>query len=386
MNAVPIERLRPGVVLGRDITDVSGSILLHRGVCLTREYIEALKLRRYQYVYVKRDNEPAIDVEEDLNPVVRMRATQTLSKAMDSVGKNLQAFRKESHEDILKALSSAHVRSLMSDKGLGAQMSILVSEIIEAMLSKATLAGLTSMKSQDGQLYEHSIDVCTVAIMIGNVIGLPIARLRQLATGCLLHDIGMLFVDPAQDESVRVRQHTLLGYELLRNTDDPDILSPHVAYEHHEYQDGTGLPRGLVGGNRIARNRDQAPPVPTLIGEIAAVANCYDNLLSGGIGREPVPTDVALAEITERAGTHFNREIVAVFRRVVPLFPKGAEILLSGAPYDQFIGIVSEINPRNLERPFIILMQDASGNKIVPIEIDTLRFPKITLRTVTAQP
>lgn len=372
--------LRPGVLLGRDLVDASGQTLLYRGVCLTETYIEGLHRRGYEYVYVKGEDDPDIEVEENLSPVIRMRAVRAISKTMDEIAQNLGALRKESFEDVVKALSSDRVKALMSQRALFTEMSEAVSQMIEELLTKSTLAGLTSIKSKDAQLYEHSIDVCVVSIMIGKAINLPGARLRQLATGCLLHDIGMLFVDAAQTDSVRIKQHTILGYELLKNTDDPDILSPHVAYEHHEHQDGTGLPRGLFGSNHIKRDRDMTTPIPTIIGEIAAIANWYDNLLSGAHGEKPVTPDVALAKIAQMAGTMLNRELVSTFRRIAPVFPKGTEVSLLGAPYEKFRGLVSEVNPTNLERPFVVLLRDGAGNKIPPLEIDTSKYPQVALR------
>lgn len=372
--------LKPGILTGRDLVDASGQVLLYRGVVLTDTYIDALRRRGYDYLYIKDADDPDVDVEEDLNPVIRLRAIRSLNKAIEGITHNLASLKRESLEDTVKALSSDNVRALMSQRGFLAEISSVVSDIIEEILTKNTLGGLTSMKSRDTRLYEHSIDVCVIGIMIGKSFDLPGARMRQLATGCLLHDIGMLFVDAAQSEHNRIRQHTILGYELLRNTDDPDLLSPHVAYEHHEHQDGTGLPRGLVGSNRVQRVREGSGPVPTLIGEIAAVANAYDNLLSGSPTAKPMAPDTAIAKITQEAGTKYNREVVSAFRRVVPVFPKGTEVILSGEPYDRFRGLVSDVNPQDLEHPFVVLLRDAQGNKITPLELDMLKYPHIELR------
>src|SRR5204863_338698 len=68
-------------------------------------------------------------------------------------------------------------------------------------------------------------DSAAVAIAIGREVGLGGHRLRRLAVGALLHDVGMLLLDrswlerpgrlePA--ETARLRQHPSLGYELLR--------------------------------------------------------------------------------------------------------------------------------------------------------------------------
>ena len=115
---------------------------------------------------------------------------------------------------------------VLTEGGLLAQVAEIANRIVEEILTQDTLAGVTCIKSGNTSLYDHCLDVTVVAVMIGRVIGLPPERLGQLATGCLLHDIGMLFVDLGLDELERIRQHTVLGYELLRSTDDPDILCP----------------------------------------------------------------------------------------------------------------------------------------------------------------
>ncbi|HIJ65953.1 MAG TPA: HD domain-containing protein [Candidatus Hydrogenedentes bacterium] len=382
MRALHIDDLRPGFVLGQALVDDQGQVLLHQGVRLTQPYIESLRAKGYTQLFIQDDDDVGVDIEEDLTPVVRARATRTLRAAFQDVAKELDSLRGKTSEDMIQVLSSDTVRVLAGPGGPLDQIYDLVSQILDEVLTQSTLAGLTSLKSADARLYEHSIDVCVVAMMIANAIHLPNTRMRQLATGCLLHDIGMVFVDPRQKESRRIRNHTILGYELLRHSDEPDILSPHVAYEHHERQDGTGLPRYLVGSNRIPRIRRGDSPVPSLIGEIAAVANAYDNLLSGTRDRGPVAPDVALGEIGDLAGAHFNQEIVTAFRRVVPVYPKGTRVVLHGEPFNNFLAVVSEVNPSDLARPTVTLVRDGRRKRVRPNEVNTQNYANVTLRIV----
>jgi HD-GYP domain-containing protein (c-di-GMP phosphodiesterase class II) len=71
------------------------------------------------------------------------------------------------------------------------------------------------------------------------------------------------------------------------------------------------------------RNRLSTPPIPTLVGEIAAAANLYDNLLTGSPSRPALTTDLAVQAIYDASGTHLNKEIVTAFIRLVPVFPLG---------------------------------------------------------------
>jgi len=382
MEVLLVDQLKPGFVVARDLVDANGRILLAKGVALTQGYIDALREKGYTRLYIKQKDQPDVDTEEDISVIVRSRAIETLRETFDSIERELVTLRAQSHEELINAIHSQNIRALINQKALLEKVSRIASDLMDDVLTRRTLAGLTSLKSRNGALYDHSLDVCAVAIMIGSAVNLPTARMRQLAGGCLLHDIGMLFIPRDDDEPRRIRHHTTLGYELLKATDESEILAPYVAYEHHEHQDGSGLPRGLKGSNQIQRPRGQATPPLTLIGEIAAVANHYDNLLSGNDTRAPMPPDKAIESLSSLAGSFFNKEVVMAMRRVTPVYPQGTQVILRGEPYDRFSGLVSRVNPEQLDRPWIILVKDPAGNRVPPDEIDARDHPKLSLRTI----
>ncbi len=381
MQLVPIDKIKPGQLVARAVMDTTGRVLLHEGVALTEEYIQALREKGYMRLYVKEPDE-AVDVtiEEDVSPAVRARAFQTLREVYTSIEKEVNQLRAESSKDITHAFESESIKALLSDKGPLANILEVVSQILEEVLSRSTLAGLTSIKSADTQMYDHAIDVCALCIMIGSVVGLDYARLRQLATGALLHDIGKIFLEPHVQGRSQIIQHTKLGFELLKSSESADIMAPHVAYEHHEHQDGSGLPRGLRGSNTLKRNRNMPPPIPTLIGEIAAVGNVYDNLLTGSDKRVPMSPDKALRVIRGGAGKTFNKEVVMAFLRVVPVYPQGIQVIVRSGRYRGYWGIVVKVNPIALDQPIVFLTHNNHNMRIRPEEIDLSKATDIEIR------
>jgi len=381
MRVVSVDNLEPGLIVGRPVVSDNGQVLLNRGVVLNETYIKALRDKGYSTIYVT-DTEAQVDVEadDDLDPVTRSRAIGALRKTFEAIQHSVPDLRQRSFEDISKACSSDAMRALMCAGGPFDDMLEVAGDVLSKVLNRSTLAGLTSIKCSDSKLYHHSVDVCVVAIMIARAIGLSSAHLRQLAVGSLLHDIGMVFIDPTTNELTRVRQHTLLGYELLRNGPNPDLLVPHIALEHHERQDGSGEPRGLVGSNTIRRDRSLPPPVPTLLGEIAAVANVYDNLLTGTLSRPPMTPDAVVQTIRAAAGTHMNRMVVSAFVRLVPVYPLGTEVIVSSQTYHNYTGIVCSVNPKHLDKPVIMLFKDNQGRVISPIELDMAQEKGLRVR------
>lgn len=132
-----------------------------------------------------------------------------------------------------------------------------------------------------------------------------------------LHDIGKvgipdrILLKPGRltpDEFVVMRRHAALGRAAIERAEralgmsvDFLRLAKEIAYSHHEKWDGSGYPDGLAG---------EAIP---LSARLMAVADVYDALISRRVYKEPLPHDVAVAEILACRGTHFDPALVDAF-------------------------------------------------------------------------
>ncbi len=95
--------------------------------------------------------------------------------------------------------------------------------------------------------------------------------IKRAALVAMFHDIGKI-VEPevknaniidAPSPSVK-KDHTWLGFDMLRKKHEFPLASAHVALQHHEHSDGTGQPRQL-GQTEIHQ-----------YAKITAIANFYD--------------------------------------------------------------------------------------------------------------
>ncbi len=381
MKRLLTEHLEPDMIIARALIDEHGKVLLNEDVKLTPTFIRALAQKGIPCVYIKDADSPVdIPLDDDLDPILRARATAKLNLVFSAIGKVLASLKDQTFDSIQRSLSSDSIKALISKEGPFGELDSVVSDILDDVLDRRTLSGLTSIKTADGQVYSHSVDVCVISIMIGRTLNLPYRQMTKLAKGALLHDIGKQFVDKSENPLTQIRQHTLLGYELLRN--DEDYLMPHIALEHHEHQDGDGEPRGLKGTNEIERDRDSGEPVITLVGEIVAIANAYDNLVSGAAGITPLTPEIAIQTIQGEAGTQFNKAVVKAFRKVLPIYPMGTQVLVRSGHYKHFRGVVSKINAFAPDRPVIILVKDNHGNPIPTIEVNTFSEEDMVLKTI----
>ena len=135
---------------------------------------------------------------------------------------------------------------------------------------------LTLMQEERPVLFQHSVVVLVLAVILGMRARLPSSKLRTLATAAVLHDIGELYIDPeifAPDHQIDASErrylftHPITGYLMLRDFNELPAGAAAGICEHHERLDGTGYPYGLQGKQigEIARHLAVAEFVASLL-------------------------------------------------------------------------------------------------------------------------
>ena len=126
-----------------------------------------------------------------------------------------------------------------------------------------------------------------------------------------LHDIGKLGVADSillkpgkltDEEFVAMKDHTTIGYGMIRETKSPFLQTgATIALAHHEKYAGGGYPSGEKGEN-----------IP-IFGRIVAVADVFDALTTKRPYKEPWPVEKAFALLQEERGKHFDPALVDHF-------------------------------------------------------------------------
>ena len=181
---------------------------------------------------------------------------------------------------------------------LGARVSALVDRLVD----------------KDPSTAGHVERVAILAVQIGEHLHLPTGRLRLLAAGGLLHDIGKLSVPtdvlqkPARltdEEFTIVQRHPADGRALLTELGGFHPLVLELVEHHHERIDGTGYPHGLAGDGLPLEVR------------ILAVADVFDALTTDRPYRRACTAADALAELDAQAGTGLDHRCVSALRQVI---------------------------------------------------------------------
>jgi HD-GYP domain-containing protein (c-di-GMP phosphodiesterase class II) len=176
----------------------------------------------------------------------------------------------------------------------------------EAFLGARVRALLVRLAQKDEATEGHTRRVAMLSVQVGEALGLPAARLRGLALGGLLHDMGKLSVPSAvlkkpgaldDDEFAEIRKHPEAGVRLLRELGGfPDRVL-RLVLDHHERLDGSGYPRGLTAEELDLETR------------VLAVCDVYDALVSDRVYRSAWTPERALALLANE--NQFDQRCVA---------------------------------------------------------------------------
>jgi PAS domain S-box-containing protein len=191
--------------------------------------------------------------------------------------------RKQAEEQLQQTLESLK-------KAIGTTIQVLVSAV----------------ESRDPYTAGHQSRTAHLACAIAAEIGLPQDTIEGIRMAGTIHDIGKLsipaeiLVKPTKLTDIEfslIKEHSKIGYEMLKDVDSPWLLAQ-IVYQHHERMNGSGYPRNLKGGEILLEAR------------IMAVADVVEAMASHRPYRPTLGIEAALEEITKNKGILYDNAVV----------------------------------------------------------------------------
>jgi len=326
------------MMIARNVLSADGRILLTKNSILNNQYILRLRSMGLGSLYVK-DNLSDIEIPEIISTQVKSAVSSALKNTMNNF-----ANQKRIDMDMMSKSVKLLVEDIMSNRNL----------IIQ----------LEDIRTYSDYLMFHSINVAVFSIMTGLSMGYGEGTLTELALGALLHDIGMVTIDPnilykpgelTVVEKNMVRQHPEIGFNVLRSYREISTTAAHIAYQHHERVDGTGYPRKFVGKQILE------------FGKIAAIADTYDAVISDRPYAKGYSTTDGVTVLRKLAGSYFDPEMVEAFVSNIATYPIDSLVLLNTGQ----IAIVINVIKSHLQHPLVRVILDKYGHiDNNPVEID----------------
>jgi|GEM_PF-658643 len=236
---------------------------------------------------------------------IRRPAEVFLGGAREWDGFNLCLARLQKARKALQSLQKWY-ESVVNDNSLSLPQAINSHEIF----FNSQLIYLIALTDDKEDNLGHSQFVTAYALLLARALGIEDDNfLTDLQRGALLHDIGKIglpssilckpgSLTPLEREIIK--EHPLLGYQLLEDYPFLEGATDVVLY-HHEWYNGQGYPFGLKG--------EEIP----LAARIFSLADTLDAILSDRPYRPGRSFELASLEIEKGSGSQFDPAIVDVF-------------------------------------------------------------------------
>ena len=221
-----------------------------------------------------------------------------------------------------------------------------------AFRNKDALISLSRIKDKDHYTYMHSVSVSGLMITFARSMGFDKEKIREIAVGGLLHDIGKMKTPDkilnkpgklTDDEFEIMRSHVIYSRDLLQEKTGITQNAIDIAAQHHERVDGSGYPLGLKG-DEISQ-----------VGQMSTIVDVYDALTSVRVYKNAWEPNMVLKKLMEWSHSHFNPTLVQQFIRCLGVYPIGAMVELDSG----LVGIVIEQNEVNLLKPTLKIIYSA---------------------------
>ncbi|OKP67879.1 phosphohydrolase [Paenibacillus helianthi] len=226
----------------------------------------------------------------------------------------------------------------------------------------------SAIQGKDDYTYQHNIGVGVLSTLIGRWLNMSEAELSVLSLAATLHDIGKLKIPTeildkpgklSPDEYEIVKKHTILGYEMLKETTGANSHITLTALQHHERNDGRGYPLGLKEEQIDSYSK------------IVAVADIFHAMSSRRPYHEPVPFHTIVDQMRRGSFGALDPNIVSVFLENIVKRTVGREVVLT----DGRIGEIVYLNPHDIETPLV----KVDDEYIDLSKLNTLKIKEISI-------
>lgn len=363
LKKIPIESVRIGMfIVGFDRSWLETPFLTHR--FLIKKVSQITKLQQSGIREIEIDLDQGLDVAANqlenestasaFNPVQQLE-NELAKLSDDSQGMALsqelnhaRELRQEMLGEVREVLDHIHTSGVVDGK----QAKDVSEDIIARSVGhEEALAALIRTREFSPDLYDHSLSVCTLSVLLGRLLGYKKETLLHMAMGALLHDIGLLRLSTDVIRQVRsqstpehelYQQHPDFGVEILAASKGIPSQVVQMIGAHHKTPNTSGKPDHL---------RDEWGAAY----EVLRIVDMYDELLTGHGLKKPMAIKDALPELYQRGQRNeLDQDLVSHLISQIGIYPIYSLVELNTGER----GIVTAVTPGQLLHPVVLVIQD----------------------------
>ncbi len=331
MRRISLDTVKGNEMLARDILIGSGILLMPAGTIVKKEYIKKLMELDIDTIYIEDE----------------------LSKGVQNQD-NIEIIIKDHCQDIVREIIEKY-----SYQGNGELEEIqLVAEAIinDVIKQPEVMFNISGVRKKSESTYSHSINVCALSVLLALRMKLSKSKVRDIAVGSLLHDIGYNYMnfdylnynyhDSKEADRKELMKHVVYGYSSVIKEDWLTLVSKNIILCHHERLDGSGYPFHL--------KEDKIK----IGSKIVAICDYFDSKVYGYLVPKMKVHDT-INYIISQAGVKFDFDCVNYFMESVAAYPNGTAVITNEGEK----GIVLRQNMKCPTRPVLHMISDSRGKK-----------------------
>ncbi len=391
MKLVTVEDLKEGDVIANDVLLDDYTVVLSKGTVIKAPYIDKLRELQVFTVYIEEAKEESVEPivknvkltpKENKAPVKKTQPEQKKPQAEKKAEKKPEekkAVPKVSLEKItilrdevevqvtnkIKDILEMHIHQRTAGlQKIGETAQNIITDILE---EEEVVEKVYDVRERSADIYEHSLQVCTIAALIALKLGMTEKQVYDISVGSLIHDLGLRYlVVRYEDQDINLlpkkeqeeyKKHPIYAYTAIKNETWLSDAAKEIVLNHHEKKDSSGYPLGTDHLSRMI--------------QIVGVCDEFDELICG-IGKARVRVHEAINNIRNYSGIWYDSDIVDAFLQLIAVYPVGSKVKTNQGE----TGIVMRQNAHFPERPVIRIMYDKfgqaiQGEKIVNLIKDT---------------
>jgi len=346
MNAYPIEKIEDFSVFTQDVYLDKKFILLPNNI----QFSAKLKEKLLEFSFVNVYSEGIVELVDDKDKEETEVKEETQEENVVVEDENLKEKRIELENICVAFLSFvAKVYSLYASRQQLEVETIFekareFSEVVKENKHEIIAIPKSTFEGLEPDLILHVVETAIYAIIIAVQLKMPQNRIVELTVAAILHKIGFLRIPPqlytenrtlTPKELKTFKSHPVVAYRILKEAGFPITVCVGVL-EHHEREDGSGYPRGLVSENI------------SIFGKILSVACSFE----AAVGKRKNGYGInSILDVVRNTNKQYSDVVLKSLLFSISIFPIGTFVQLS----DKRIGQVLDINPENLSYPVVLI-------------------------------
>ena len=412
MKLVTVEDLREGDVIANDVLLEDYTVVLSKGTVIKAPYIDKLREMGIFTVYIEEAQEsakaPSAKAPSAKAPTPQKPAPKAPTVPQKSAAQaakpaaqrppvqpkapapkvpaastpktkipmeKVTILRDDVEEQVkskIKDILELHV--YQQTEGLEKIADAAQNIITDILEEEEVVEKVYDVKERSADIYEHSLQVCTIATLISLKLGLTKKQVYDISVACLIHDLGLRYlVVRYEDQDINLlpakeqeeyKKHPIYAYTAVKNETWLSDNAKEIILNHHERKDKTGYPLGTDLVSRMT--------------QIVGVCDEFDELICG-IGKARVRVHEAINNIRNYSGIWYDADIVDAFLQLIAVYPFGSKVRTNRGE----VGIVMRQNQHFPERPVLRIVEDKYGQAIhAELVVDLIKDTTVVIQEV----